>query len=105
MPNFPIAVLPGDGIGPDVVAEGLKVLRAVVAGKAGDLPIQWTYYHLADQHGRRASLVFTIESSLLERFAHIDRELLESFHFLAEGQPQLAAPAGKTASRPRGIIR
>ncbi len=29
MPNFAIAVLPGDGIGPDVVAEGLKVLRAV----------------------------------------------------------------------------
>ncbi len=31
MPNFAIAVLPGDGIGPDVVAEGLKVLRAVEA--------------------------------------------------------------------------
>jgi isocitrate/isopropylmalate dehydrogenase len=26
-----IAVLPGDGIGPEVVAEGLKVLRAVEA--------------------------------------------------------------------------
>jgi 3-isopropylmalate dehydrogenase len=31
MANFAIAVLPGDGIGPDVVAEGLKVLRAVEA--------------------------------------------------------------------------
>jgi 3-isopropylmalate dehydrogenase len=29
MRNYAIAVLPGDGIGPDVVAEGLKVLRAV----------------------------------------------------------------------------
>jgi 3-isopropylmalate dehydrogenase len=27
--NYQIAVLPGDGIGPEVVAEGLKVLRAV----------------------------------------------------------------------------
>ena len=26
-----IAVLPGDGIGPEVVAEGLKVMRAVGA--------------------------------------------------------------------------
>jgi isocitrate/isopropylmalate dehydrogenase len=31
MVNYEIAVLPGDGIGPDVVAEGLKVLRAVEA--------------------------------------------------------------------------
>ena len=29
MPDFRIAVLPGDGIGPDVTAEGLKTLRAV----------------------------------------------------------------------------
>ena len=35
MPNFSIAVLPGDGIGPDVVAEGLKVLRAVEAKLTG----------------------------------------------------------------------
>src|SRR5262245_52004117 len=27
--RFRIAVLPGDGIGPDVIAEGVKVLRAV----------------------------------------------------------------------------
>lgn len=35
MQNFAIAVLPGDGIGPDVVAEGLKVLRAVEAKLEG----------------------------------------------------------------------
>jgi 3-isopropylmalate dehydrogenase len=35
MHEFPIAVLPGDGIGPDVVAEGLKVLRAVEAKLVG----------------------------------------------------------------------
>ena len=29
MPTFHIAVLPGDGIGPDVIAEGVRVLRAV----------------------------------------------------------------------------
>ena len=29
--NFTVAVLPGDGIGPDVVAEGLKVMDAVAA--------------------------------------------------------------------------
>ena len=29
MQTFRIALLPGDGIGPDVVAEGVKVLRVV----------------------------------------------------------------------------
>ena len=33
--TFRIAVLPGDGIGPDVVAEGIKVLRAVEAKLTG----------------------------------------------------------------------
>lgn len=32
MPTFHITVLPGDGIGPEVVAEGLKLLRALEAG-------------------------------------------------------------------------
>ena len=31
-----IAILAGDGIGPEVVTEGLKVLRAAVEGAAGD---------------------------------------------------------------------
>jgi 3-isopropylmalate dehydrogenase len=32
---FKIAVLPGDGIGPEVVAEGVKALRAVEAELQG----------------------------------------------------------------------
>src|SRR5262245_6679594 len=75
---------------------GLRVLRVVVAGKVGDLPIQWTYYHLSDDHGHRAALVFTLESSLLDRFAHIDRELIGNFRFLADKQP---TPAGATSAR------
>jgi hypothetical protein len=85
----------------------LRVLRVVVAGKVGDLPIQWAYYHLSDDNGRRASLVFTMESSLIERYAHIDRELLANFRFLAEKQPTQATDgpsAGNESvggSRPR----
>jgi hypothetical protein len=74
---------------------GLRVLRVVVAGKVGDLPIQWTYYHLSDDKGHRASLVFTLESSLLDRFAHIDRELIGNFRFLADKEP---TPAGEAKS-------
>jgi 3-isopropylmalate dehydrogenase len=35
MPTFQIAVLPGDGIGPEVIAEAVRVLRAVEAGLDG----------------------------------------------------------------------
>jgi hypothetical protein len=77
---------------------GMRVLRVVVAGKVGELPIQWTYYHLSDNKGRRASLVFTLESSLLDRFAHIDRELIGNFRFLQDKQP---TPAGETKSAKR----
>jgi len=69
---------------------GLRVLRLVVAGKVGELPIQWTYYHLDGDQARRASLVFTLESSLLSRFAHIDRELIANFRFV-EGKSPTAA--------------
>ena len=69
---------------------GLRMLRVIVAGKVGELPIQWTYYHLSDEKGRRTSLVFTLESSLLDRFATIDRELIGNFRFI-EGKLPTAA--------------
>ncbi len=69
---------------------GLRVLRVVVASTVGELPIQWTYYNLENDEGRRASLVFTLESSLLSRFAHIDRELIANFRFVDGKQPTAA---------------
>lgn len=44
-----LAVIPGDGIGPEVVAEGLKVLNAVTA----DLDIRHTTYDLGSGRYRR----------------------------------------------------
>ena len=57
---------------------GRRVLRIVVSGVASELPIQWVYYHVSDTSGYRASLVFTMEEKLVERFAQIDRELVEN---------------------------
>lgn len=76
---------------------GIRVLRVVVSGTAGELPIQWMYFHLSDDLGHRAAIVFTIESSLLERFAQVDRELIGGFHFSADKQPTLAPPAREAA--------
>jgi hypothetical protein len=66
---------------------GRRLLRVVVAGKAGELAIQWTYYDISDGKGRHASLVFTMEASLLERFATIDRELIGGLQFSPDRQP------------------
>jgi hypothetical protein len=79
---------------------GIRVLRVVVSGSTGELPIQWTYYLLSDDQGHRAALVFTIETNLVERFPQIDRELIASFRFLEGREPKPAPPAAKTARRP-----
>lgn len=79
---------------------GLVVLRVLVAGVAGEIPIQWTYYHLSDVQGRCATLVFTLESSLIERFAALDRELIASFRFWDPPQPTPAGNAAPSGPQP-----
>jgi hypothetical protein len=81
----------------EVSESGLRALRVVVTGKVGELSIQWTYYHLSNDAGRRASLVFTLESSLLSRFAHIDRELIANFRFIEGKQPTAVEPGQNVA--------
>lgn len=54
-----LAVIPGDGIGPEVVAEGLKVLDAVVTGT--DLKINKTDYALGAARYHRTGEVLTEE--------------------------------------------
>ncbi len=46
--EYKIAVVPGDGTGPEVVAEGLKVLE-VVRAKCG-FKLNFTHYHLGGEH-------------------------------------------------------
>ena len=82
---------------------GLRVLRIVVSGTASDLPIQWVYYHVSDTSGHRASLVFTMEAKLVERFPQIDRELVENLQLTASlldeaKEPTPAATPGKSTS-------
>ena len=51
MSSYKIAVIPGDGTGPEVVAEGIKVLNAV-AGPAG-IKFDYTYYDLGGERYKR----------------------------------------------------
>jgi hypothetical protein len=85
-------------------AEGAhRTLRVIVSGQTAEIPIQWTYYHLSDEAGNRAAFVFTIEGSLVEKFAQIDRELIAAFRFTAGRQPTPAEAKGpdlSSAARP-----
>ncbi len=48
MKEYSIAVIPGDGIGPEVIAEGVKVLDA--AATSHRFRIQWKYYPYGADH-------------------------------------------------------
>ena len=46
--TYQIAVVPGDGTGPEVVAEGLKVLNAV--SRRGGFELDYTHYPFGGEH-------------------------------------------------------
>jgi 3-isopropylmalate dehydrogenase len=81
MSSYKIAVIPGDGTGPEVVAEGIKVLNAV-AGPAG-IHFDYTYYDLGGERYKRTGE--TLPDSVL-------RELREfsAIYLGAIGHPDVA---------------
>lgn len=77
--------------------DGKTILRLVVSGTANEIPIQWIYYHLANDQGRRAALAFTLEAKYLERFADADRLMVETFEFT----PRPETPPAELPAPPR----
>lgn len=81
---------------------GIRVLRVVAVGVVSELPIQWIYYHLSNDEGRRVSFVFTMEASLVERFGAADQVMAGTFEFLprslrTDGTPTPASAAAGNA--------
>jgi len=66
----------------ETTKEDGKILRVTVSGTASEIPIQWFYYHLTDAQNRRASVVITLESKLVERYPALDRELISGLLLL-----------------------
>ncbi|MDR1379372.1 MAG: isocitrate/isopropylmalate dehydrogenase family protein [Synergistaceae bacterium] len=63
MKNYKIALLPGDGIGPEVTAEAIKVVEA--AGARHDFKVQWVSYPFGAGHYNRTNEILP-ESALTE---------------------------------------
>jgi hypothetical protein len=61
---------------------GLHILQSVAEGTAQDLPIQWRYYLLNNQHGQALNLIFTMETPLVDQFHDQDAAMIDSVEFL-----------------------
>ncbi len=65
---YQIAVIPGDGTGPEVIAEGIKVLETVAA--KFNFALQLTYYEIGGEH--HLATGETISDDVLESLAQKD---------------------------------
>ncbi|HYW78563.1 MAG TPA: hypothetical protein VE890_03265, partial [Thermoguttaceae bacterium] len=61
---------------------GYRVYRVVARGTASELPIQWNYYLVIDQQGRRVAFAFAVESDLVDQLNKNDERLVNSLRFL-----------------------
>ena len=84
---------------------GLRVLRAVATGVASELPVQWVYYHVSDDQGRQAALVFTLDAKLVAQFAEADQALVSSFEFQAPSAGTPTPAPAPAATVPTAIER
>jgi 3-isopropylmalate dehydrogenase len=55
--NYDIAVVPGDGTGPEVIREGIKALDAAAAG--GDFTLTYSYLDIGGEHYRDTGEILT----------------------------------------------
>jgi hypothetical protein len=78
---------------------GLHVMRVVTTGKVSELPIEWVYYHLTDNQGRRASCVYTYETALADRFGATDQSLVSSLQFVEKTAGNVSDSASRSLPR------
>lgn len=63
--------------------DGLRILRITAAGAVEKVSLYWVYYHISNDKGRRASVVVTVESDNVERYAEAERSLIASWQFIS----------------------
>ena len=86
MEAYKIVVLPGDGVGPEIIAEGLKVIRAAM--KAVSLEAQFTELEIGAARYRKTGTAFGQED--IEKVRKAD-----AVYFGAVGLPDVRLPDGR----------
>ena len=77
---YKIGVIPGDGIGPEVIAEGIKVLNTV--GRVFNIKLEFTYYPYGGEHYLKTKELLPDEA--IEAFKGLD-----AIYFGAIGHPDV----------------
>jgi len=72
-------------------AVNYRIYRVVARGAVNELPIEWHYYLVANEHGQQAAFAFTVDAALVGRLANADKQLVDQFRF---ADPKLAAKPG-----------
>lgn len=80
MPKYKIALIPGDGVGPEVTAEGVKVLNAV--SETGNFIIEWKKFDFGAEHYLKTGETLT-ENDLNELAKN------DAIYFGAVGDPRV----------------
>jgi len=88
--TYKIAVIPGDGTGPEVIREGVKVLEA--AARRGGFKVSWIYYDLGGE--RYLKTGETLPEGVMEELKQMD-----AIYLGAIGHPQV-----KPGILERGIL-
>ncbi|MFM9010576.1 MAG: hypothetical protein ACKON8_06830 [Planctomycetota bacterium] len=58
-------------------SDGVRIVRVVATGKAGDLPFRWVHAVLTDASGQRVAVTCMLEGGLRDRFGNADRDLVD----------------------------
>ena len=83
MQTFRIAVIPGDGIGNEVVPEGIKALEAIAMSSGGAIAFEWESFPWGCQHYHQTGTMMAEDGlAQLERF--------DAIYFGAVGWPDVA---------------
>ena len=68
------------------------IFKVTAEGSDGKREITWVFYLVADSTGRQASLMFTVDTPLVETLGKYDREIVDSLKF---GPPPVPRAATK----------
>ncbi|MFH1756805.1 MAG: isocitrate/isopropylmalate dehydrogenase family protein [Pseudomonadota bacterium] len=86
MGSYRVVVLPGDGVGPEIIKEGMKVIRAALA--LTSLDVQFTELEIGAGRYRRTGTAFSPED--IEKVRKAD-----AVYFGAVGLPDVRLPDGR----------
>lgn len=62
-------------------SNGLAALKIIVKGEEKEIPVQWIYYHVSSEDGRRLTFVFTLEQEIASVFQPSDHRMVNGLSF------------------------